>query len=323
MMLELVRRNPHDLWHSENLKTTQRLFIKGQSGRTLLPVGTGSARVLVYDAKTTTRLPGTKARFEGDPAVKDNVLNSIYDYSLAVRKFHKEVLKINSPDNKGADYVNTGHYGLKYNNAFFNNVQMVFGDGDGTIFVTFVLNDIIGHEVGHWITAMTCALEYFGQSGALNEHLSDVDGVVFRQFLNKLTVDKDSWLIGPGIFAAGISGRALRDMLNPGTAYDDGRLGKDPQPAHMSNYLDTQQDNGGVHINSGIPNKAFALFANAVGGNAWENSYQVWWQLRKEISAECDFQTFADKSVEICKRMRPDDTQKLIDAWQAVGITTK
>lgn len=130
-------------------------------------------------------------------------------------------------------------------------------------------------------------------------------------------------MIGPGIFAAGINGRALRDMLNPGTAYDDSRLGKDPQPGHMSNYLDTQQDNGGVHINSGIPNKAFALFAKSVGGKAWENSYQVWWQLRKEIKSDCDFQTFADKSVEICKRLLPNEVQKLVDAWQAVGISTK
>lgn len=183
LMLELVRRNPNDIWHSDTIKTTQQLFIRGKSGRTLLPRAKGTARVLVYDAKNSSRLPGVKARFEGDPAVSDAALNFIYDFAALVRKFHKEVLKINAPDNQGSDYVNTGHYGQKYNNAFFNSVQMVFGDGDGVIFVTFVLPDIVGHEIGHWLTAMLCALEYFGQSGALNEHLSDVDGVVFRQWV--------------------------------------------------------------------------------------------------------------------------------------------
>jgi Zn-dependent metalloprotease len=321
LMLELVRRNPNQIWHSQNIVITQRLWQKAHNGHIWLPASDGKAQILVYDAKNTYRIPGTRARFEPEGPVADAVLNKIYEYSLAVRKFHKEVCGINSMDNQGMNYVNTGHYGKKYNNAYNNGVQMVFGDGDGDIFITFVLLDVVGHEDGHEITGKTCDLEYHDQPGALNEHLSDVDGVVCRQYTLKLSVDQDTWLIGPGIFSSTVNGRALRDMLNPGTAYDDKRLGKDPQPDHMSKFVHTSSDNGGVHFNSGIPNKAYALFAKAVGGNAWENSYKVWFQLRHEIPSDCDFQTFADKSVEICKRMLPNDVQKLKDAWNAVGIT--
>jgi Zn-dependent metalloprotease len=200
---------------------------------------------------------------------------------------------------------------------------MAYGDGDGVIFAKFTLLDINGHEDGHQVTKETCNLTYQGQPGALNEHLSDVDGVTCRQYILGLSAESDSWLIGPAMFAPGISGRALRDMLNPGTAYNDPRLGKDPQPAHMSKFLETEQDSGGVHINSGIPNKAYAMFATAIGGNVWDSAYQVWWKTRRSINSECDFQTFANTTLSVCKQMRPQDTQKLIDAWKSVGIDAK
>ncbi|MGH9548982.1 MAG: M4 family metallopeptidase [Terriglobales bacterium] len=322
LQLELIRRNPDQLQYSQDIATTHKLFLKGHNGqRTSLPLSSGKAQILVYDAKNSYRIPGTKARFEPEKPIADAVLNTIYENSIAVRKFHKEVLGLDSMDNAGMDYINTGHYGSKYNNAYNNGIQMVFGDGDKIIFATFVILDIVGHEDGHEVTLKLCALEYHDQPGALNEHLSDVDGVVCRQYTNGLSVDQDTWLIGPGIFMPGINGRALRDMLNPGTAYDDPKLGKDPQPAHMKDFKVMSGDNGGVHYNSGIPNKAFAVFAQAVGGNSWDSSYQVWLQTRKEIPSDCEFQGFADKTVEVCKRMRPQDVQKLKDAWNAVGIT--
>ena len=87
-------------------------------------------------------------------------------------------------------------------------------------------------------------------------------------------------------------------MAAPGTAYDDPRLGKDPQPAHLRDYVDTTDDNGGVHINSGIPNKAFHVVATTLGGNAWEVAGQVWVDtITGDISADCDFATFARLTV--------------------------
>jgi Zn-dependent metalloprotease len=65
------------------------------------------------------------------------------------------------------------------------------------------------------------------------------------------------------------------------------------------------------------------MFATAVGGNAWDTSYQVWLKTRRTITSECDFQTFADTTLSVCKQMRPQDVQKLIDAWKSVGIDAK
>ncbi|MFX4416400.1 M4 family metallopeptidase, partial [Acinetobacter baumannii] len=80
------------------------------------------------------------------------------------------------------------------------------------------------------------------------------------------------WLIGAGLLIpkAGTNRTALRSMKAPGTAYDDPILGKDPQPATMAGYYTGGGDNGGVHINSGIPNHAFYLAAIAIGGNSWD-----------------------------------------------------
>src|SRR5690606_30529038 len=89
--------------------------------------------------------------------------------------------------------------------------------------------------------------------------------------------EQADWLIGAGLFTDAVQARALRSMAAPGTAYDDTLLGRDPQPAHMRDFVDTHEDNGGVHINSGIPNKAFQLLATRLGGPAWEQAGRIWY----------------------------------------------
>ena len=191
------------------------------------------------------------------------------------------------------------HFGTNYDNAFWDGTQMVFGDGDGVIFLPFTRSvDVIGHELAHGVTQYTSGLNYQGQSGALNESVSDVFGVLVKQRLLGQSADQADWLVGAELLAPGVNGVALRSMAAPGTAYDDPRLGKDPQPAHMSGYVDTTDDNGGVHINSGIPNKAFHVVATTLGGNAWEVAGQVWVDtITGDISADCDFATFARLTV--------------------------
>ncbi len=128
---------------------------------------------------------------------------------------------------------------------------------------------MVGHELAHGVTESEAGLIYYQQSGALNESLSDVFGSLVKQFHLQQTADKADWLIGAGLLAEGIKGQGLRSMSAPGTAYDDPLLGKDPQPASMKDYIQTKEDNGGVHLNSGIPNRAFYLAATALGGFAW------------------------------------------------------
>ena len=124
-----------------------------------------------------------------------------------------------------------------YANAFWDGAQMVFGDGDGEIFGNFTGSiDVTGHELTHGVTQYTANLSYEGQSGALNESISDVFGSLAKQHHRGQSAADADWLIGADIFRPGVSGVALRSLKAPGTAYDDPRLGRDPQPAHMSGY---------------------------------------------------------------------------------------
>ena len=154
------------------------------------------------------------------------------------------------------------HFGQDYDNAFWNGQQMVFGDGDDDLFNRFTLSlDVIGHELTHGVTEDEAQLVYYREAGALNESVSDVFGSLVKQRVLNQTADQADWLIGAELLTDAVDGVALRSMAHPGTAYDDAVLGKDPQPAHMDDFVTTFADNGGVHINSGIPNRAFYLVA--------------------------------------------------------------
>src|SRR5919202_3361246 len=148
------------------------------------------------------------------------------------------------------DLIGTVHYDKDHDNASWNGSQMIFGDGDGQYFNRFTLAiDVMGHELTHGVTGNTARLEYHDQPGALNESMSDVFGSLVKQYASspQQTAQQADWLIGAGLFTTRVNGVALRSMKAPGTAYDDPTLGRDPQPAHMSNYDNTTADNGGVH----------------------------------------------------------------------------
>jgi Zn-dependent metalloprotease len=219
----------------------------------------------------------------------------------------------------------TVHYGQDYNNAFWNGTQMVYGDGDGEIFDRFTkCIDVIGHELTHGVTQYEAALEYQGQPGALNESFSDVFGSLVKQYTLKQNVDKADWLIGAGLFTRKIKGIALRSMKEPGTAYDDPTIGKDPQPGHMKKYVKTTSDNGGVHINSGIPNHAFYLAAIEIGGYAWEKTGKIWYvTLRDRLREDSDFQNTADLTFEVAGTLfgkNSAEQKAVFNAWNNVGI---
>ena len=183
-----------------------------------------------------------------------------------------------SYDGDGATVIATVHYGQRYDNAFWNGTQLVFGDGDGRVFERFTKPvDVLGHEFAHAVTEHTAGLVYQDQPGALNESFSDVFAACLKQRLLGQQAGEGDWLIGAGLFVPGIEARALRDMAAPGTAYDDPVLGRDPQVGHLDDFVVTEDDNGGVHLNSGIPNRAFHLAATAVGGTSWEGAGRIWW----------------------------------------------
>jgi Zn-dependent metalloprotease len=186
---------------------------------------------------------------------------------------------------------------------------------------------VIGHELAHGVTEDETGLVYMFQPGALNESISDVFGSLIKQRAAGQTASEADWLIGAGLFTNAVNGRALRSMKAPGTAYDDPIIGKDPQPAHMKDYVNTQQDNGGVHINSGIPNRAFYQAAVDLGGFAWEKAGRIWYETLRDsaLRNNTGFTRFANLTVSTATRLYgPDSTVPAIvaDAWKTVGITT-
>lgn len=284
--------------------------------------GTDGARE-VYDAKGKEVQPGDKARFEGEGATGDKEVDEAYDFTGFIRDFYQKEYGRNSIDGNGMKFISTVNYGDNYENAFWDGSQMTYGrPGADSPFKTFVLLDVCGHEITHGVTEKESNLTYYGQAGALNESLSDVFGELAEQYSKGVTADKGDWVVGNGLWKDNIKGRGLRDMLNPGTAYDDPAVGKDPQPAHMKDYLKTWGDNGGVHYNSGIPNKAFATFAIAVGGKAWEAPGHIWYDARKAAGSDPSFASFAYHTIEAAKAMnRADLVPKLEKAWADVGVT--
>ncbi len=277
----------------------------------------------VYDAKAKENLPGDRARFEGEKATGNEEVDNAYDYTGFIREFYKKEFGRNSIDDQGMKFISTVNYGDNYENAFWNGSQMTYGKpGADSPFKTFVLLDVCAHEITHGVTEKESNLTYWGQAGALNESLSDVFGELVEQYSKGQSADKADWVVGNGIWKDHVKGRGLRDMLNPGTAYDDPSVGKDPQPAHMKDYVKTWGDNGGVHYNSGIPNKAFATFAKAVGGNAWEAPGHIWFAARKAAGSDPSFAQFAHHTIEAAKALgHNDQVEKLQKAWAEVGVT--
>lgn len=278
----------------------------------------------LHDAQNKMLLPGMPVRMEGQPATGDAAVDEAYDALGASYDFFWKVLRRDSIDNKGFALVGSVHYGLGYENAFWNGAQMVFGDGDGEIFQRFTRSlDVVAHELAHGVIESTAGLIYANQSGALNESLSDVFGILTKQFVLGHTVEQADWLIGADLLTPKINGRGLRSMSHPGTAYDDPLLGKDPQPDHMREFVITQEDNGGVHINSGIPNRAFYLAARALGGFAWKKAGVIWYDALcdKRLNPDADFDAFARLTVDhAAQRFGAREVEAVRQGWAQTGI---
>ncbi|WP_263147091.1 M4 family metallopeptidase [Pseudomonas alcaligenes] len=286
----------------------------------------GTAQRHIYDAGGRTELPGALVRTEGQPQSGDVAVDDAYDYLGATYAFFWEVFGRHSIDNAGLPLLGSVHYGEHYENAFWDGAQMVFGDGDGKIFNRFTIAlDVIGHELSHGVIEHEAGLVYQNQAGALNESLSDVFGTLVKQYHLRQKVEQADWIIGAGLFTDAVKAVGLRSMKAPGSAYDDPLLGKDPQPGHMRDLVVTRQDNGGVHINSGIPNRAFYLLASALGGFAWEKAGRIWYDTLCDgrLANDADFAAFAHLSGEVAGGLYGKESAErraVLAAWKSVGL---
>jgi Zn-dependent metalloprotease len=296
--------------------------------------GAGQKNRQIHDAQFGSDLPGVKVRSEGGAPTGDSAADEAYEGAGQTYDLFNDIFGRNSIDGSGMKLVSTVHYMQGYDNAFWDGEQMVYGDGDEDLpsaerlFNRFTIAvDIIGHELTHGITEYTARLAYHDQSGALNESFSDIIGILVKQRLLGQTAEAADWLIGAGLFTSLINGKALRSMKDPGTAYDDPLIGKVPQPGHMKDYAKTTSDNGGVHINSGIPNRAFYWAAKEIGGYAWEKAGKIWYiTLRDKLNEESDFQDAADNTWQTAIDLYGKNSleeQAVINGWKKVGITVR
>lgn len=253
--------------------------------------------ITVYSAANKTVIPGGLV-VEGDEiAARVSGHAHLISQALDVHEFPDGVV----------------HYGEGYANAFFNGSYLVFGEGDGEVFGDFTASlDIMAHEFGHALVALGRGLTYQGQSGALNEHFADVFGSSVQQWAAQSQTD---WRIGEEIMLDGVS--AVRDMLHPGQAYDSPLLGRDPQPDHMDGYQKIRADNGGVHVNSGIPNRAFALLCEKTQEPSWGRPLTLWRQALKDLGPRAVFKELAAAT----ERHSGDLARAVREAWSEVGIS--
>jgi len=300
--------------------------IHGPAPAEVAASGAGGPAWIVDTAKGQAALPGTEVREAGESPSGDAAVDEAAVSVSATLALYDEVLHRASYDGQGAEVVTTVHYGQNYDNAFWNGTQLVFGDGDGRVFGRFTKPiDVGAHEFTHAVTQYTANFAYADQSGALNESVSDCFACCVKQRALGQTADQADWLIGEGIFLPSVNGKALRSMSDPGTAYDDPVLGKDPQVGSMADYVHTSSDNGGVHINSGIPNHAFYLAAVGIGGKSWEGAGLVWYDVLTggALSANADFSTFAGLTVTAAKARFGDGSDQavaVLRAWDQVKV---
>jgi Zn-dependent metalloprotease len=302
-------------------------FIRGQrSARGVaapgLLVAAGEKRRTVYDARHGTRLPGKLVRDESGAAVADSAVNQAFDSAGTTYDFYEQILKRNSVDGAGMRIESSVHYSTNYNNAFWNGSQMVYGDGDGKLFTGFTgALDVVAHELTHGVTQYTVpggGLVYDGQSGALNESISDVFGSVVKQWHLKQTPQTADWLIGAGILLPSV-GKALRSMADPGnTALT---WSGDDQPGTMAGFV----KDGDVHTNSGIPNHAFYLAAMKLGVNSWEKAGPIWYQSLSLLHPDATFVDAANATIKAAGMLYgvgSGEAAAVQAAWQEVGVLT-
>lgn len=279
----------------------------------------------VFDALHRTQPPYKLARREKDGPTKDAAVNEAFDGAGATFDLYEQAFQRCSIDGRGLALQSVVHFATFFDNAFWDGAQMVYGDGDGELFGRFTASvDVIGHELTHGVTQYEAGLEYYGQPGALNESLSDVFGSLVKQRVKGQAAAEADWLIGAELLTKNVEGVALRSMKAPGTAYDDDVLGKDPQPAHMRAFVKTTKDNGGVHINSGIPNKAFFEAASRIAGRAWQKPGRIWYEaLTKRLGVASTFSQCAGATVAAARFLYGAggmEEKAVAAAWKAVGV---
>lgn len=278
----------------------------------------------VYSANNGTSLPGTLKRSEGGAASTDVDINAAYDGTGATYEAYKAFWNRDSYNNAGAALVSSVHYSSNYCNAFWNGTQMVYGDGNTSQGCQPLARgqDVTAHELTHAVTENESGLVYSGESGGLNEAMSDIFGAFTEAYVDggktgTLAVSANTWKIGEAILSP-----ALRFMNDPAA---DG-VSKD--------FYTSTVGNVDVHYSSGIANLAFYLMSQGgthprgkstinVAGIGMDKAIRVFYEANVNLlTSNANFLAAGNASVQAAVNLGYTLAQQtsVANAWQAVGV---
>ena len=250
----------------------------------------------------------------------DNAIVTVWKYTLNYYKFLSDILSLNSIDGKGRCIISSVHVGKSLCNAYWNGVYMIYGDGNRELSLNPFYSDpmIIYHELTHGLIQYRFPLDYDGDSGAINEHVADVFSVICQHYFDNNTPDDGRW--DPGALIVDRKGMSLRRFDNK-VAFDYPELGIDDQAKHTIHYYGGEEDNHGVHINSGILNYMFYLFCISLKEKIWEKPLMIWRGALGRVKRDCDFSQFALSLIEACDDKYSEAvTELLLNAMEKVGL---
>ena len=293
------------------------------SNATELPV------VRTYDVTGLHGWLATKldpVRTADEPPTGDKAIDDAHENARVTLDFFRQVLGRNSIDGKGSPVVNFVHDEITPMNATWSSGAMTYGDGDGRLFgpMSGAL-DVVAHEMSHGVVEHTAGLQYQGQPGALNESFADVFGEIAQQWHEDPagfgTVDAArgaEWLIGEDAVLPAFGGAAMRNMARPGTAFKNDTFGADPQVGSMHDFVRTSADFGGVHTNSGIPNRAAYEAAIQIGS---EKVAKIWYDALGSLTPRATFSDAAHAIVASAGKLYDSGVSSAVaDAWKAVEV---
>ncbi|WPB76015.1 M4 family metallopeptidase [Archangium violaceum] len=310
----------------QGMPANDLVYVDAQRGGVLLenPLIHTALNRKVYSANNGSTTPGTLKRSEGQAAIGDAHVDINYDMLGLTYNCYKTLFNRDSYDNAGAALISTVHYGSNYVNAYWDGTQMVYGDGNNSDSIELGKDlDVTVHELTHAVTDTESDLIYSGESGGLNESMSDIFAGVCESWTRSWAVDADVFKIGEDIWTPGTAGDALRYM-------DD--------PARDGVSLDFYGDYSAgvdVHYSSGISNLVFSLLSkggvhprgkstNSVPAIGPEKAGRIFYKANTDLfTASTTFdqaKTYTIQAADALYGAGSAESLAVNEAWKAVGV---
>jgi len=310
----------------EGMPLRNRVYVNARGGEVVAvhPEIHSAINRRVHSANNGTSTPGTLRRAEGAAATGDAHIDMNYDMLGMTYNCYRTLFGRDSFDNAGAALISTVHYSTNYVNAYWDGTQMVYGDGNGTDSIELGKDaDVTVHELTHAVTERESNLTYSGQSGGLNEAMSDTFAAVCESWVSGTwSTAAAIWMIGEDVWTPATANDALRYMDDPAR---DG-VSKD-WAANVTSSTD-------VHYSSGVPNLAFALLSKGglhprnrstinVPAIGVEKAARIWYKANTDLfTASTTFAQAKTWTIQAAADLGYDQaTQDAVKAaWEAVGV---